>query len=263
VQLNSEAESATPIFSDHGDPEVVPDRFRGWAVAALVMGLGSAAALLHPHLWFTAGLGLLVAALALIRLQRAQPPSPAYGLATAGLVLAIVFASWAPTRHYLRRHRLNQQAIAVSQQWLQFLTEGQPHKAFGAMTKPNTRPPLNDKYKKTIMDTAATRARFEGFQEQELVQTLAALGPQALIRHQQTLEQFHQNGADQFVNRFAITDPNNNPNTAISVRIRVERTDNPLTTTGFWRIMGYQREASPGWARMGEDREKGSEAVGQ
>ncbi|MDH3718403.1 MAG: hypothetical protein OES79_09820 [Planctomycetota bacterium] len=242
--MNSEAESATPVFSDHGDPEVAPNRAGGWAVAAFVMGLGSAAALLHPYLWFTAGLGLLVASLALIRLQRAQPPSPAYGLATAGLVLAIIFASWAPTSYYLRRHHLNKQAVAVSQQWLQFLIDGQPYKAFGAMTSPNTRPPLNDKYKKTILDTPATRARFERFQKQKLVTTLTALGPQTNIRHVQSLEQFHRDGADRFVNRFAITDLDNHQKTTIFVRVRAERTANPVTTTGFWRIMGYQREAA-------------------
>ncbi|NIL98623.1 MAG: hypothetical protein GTO53_11855 [Planctomycetales bacterium] len=242
--MTSEAESPTPVFSDHADPNIPAHRVSGWAIAALLTGVGSATALLHPYLWFTAALGLLVASLALIRLQHAAQPSSAYRLATTGLVLATVFASWAPTRHYLRQHRLNQQAIAVSQQWLQFLANGQTAKALAAMSDSPTRPEPDDN-QPAVRGTPAEKNRLQRFQQQKLVKTLAALGPRARIQHHRSQEHIHRDGVDQFVNLFAVARSADNQQTTLYVRIRAQRTDNPVTTTGFWRIMNYQENVAP------------------
>ena len=61
--MTSEIKPSKPVFSDHADPRVAAARVSPAAVLALLLGLASATALLHPYLWFTAGVGLLVATL--------------------------------------------------------------------------------------------------------------------------------------------------------------------------------------------------------
>ncbi|NIP86823.1 MAG: hypothetical protein GTO03_15170 [Planctomycetales bacterium] len=245
--MTSETKPSSPVFSDHADPAVAAERVSLGAVASLLLGLTSAAALLHPYLWFTAGVGLLVAGLTLIRLHRRQPPPPGCNLALAGFLLAVLFASWAPTSYYLRQYRLNQQAIAVSQQWLRFVTRGQLQKAFAATEDPLPDPAAAGPAPRGTPDTPEGRAKFARFQNSQLVKALSQLGRRgAQVEHDQSEEQFQREGVDRFSNLFTIryTAENLEPKTIV-VRVRVDRTDNPITTTGFWRIMSYQQVSLP------------------
>ncbi len=70
-------EIALPFMSlpEHPEPSLVEYRpFCGWAIAALLIGLGSASAAIHPLLWMVPLAGIGVAAFALLRIRRTASP---------------------------------------------------------------------------------------------------------------------------------------------------------------------------------------------
>jgi hypothetical protein len=68
---------SVPVHRDalpeHPDPDLAAYRpVSGWGIAALVVGLASAAALAHPLLWCVPLLGLGLSIVALRRIERSQ-----------------------------------------------------------------------------------------------------------------------------------------------------------------------------------------------
>jgi hypothetical protein len=244
--VSSEAEIPSGVFTPHDDPKPPRPPISWWAVAALILGLASVAAVFHPVLWAVAGLGLMVGSLALMRLQRAEKERSGYGLAVVGLVLAIVFVTAAPTRYHLRRWRVRQQATEVGRQWLKFLIDGPQYKAYGAMQPPETRGQLDSNYEARLFNSPTNLRAYERFQASRFATTLGALKGQSRLRYHATEEQIHDGAADRITNVYAVTflDDDGNKKTFF-VRLHLKRTDNPVVTTGFWQITSYRGGVRP------------------
>jgi len=114
-------------LSDLSDGEPAVDGYRpvsGMAVAALVVGVLSIAAIFHPGFWFLPILGAVFAAMALRQL--AQPDSLVIGrtAALAGLGLSLFLAALAPTESVTRIWIKNRRAEHVAARWADAVLEG-------------------------------------------------------------------------------------------------------------------------------------------
>jgi|GEM_PF-3597194 len=114
-------------LSDLSDDEPAVDGYRpvsGMAVAALVMGVLSIAAVFHPGFWLLPVLGTVFAVMSLRQL--AQPDALAIGRTAAivGLGLSIFLAALAPAESMTRTWIKNRRAEHVAARWTDAILEG-------------------------------------------------------------------------------------------------------------------------------------------
>ncbi len=103
------------------------------AVLALVFGCASALALIHPFLWVIPAVAVVIAIVALRGIAREGANLTGRGLAITGLVLALFFGSWAPTRIVTRQSHLYRQARPYADQWLELMRAGKLYEAHQLM----------------------------------------------------------------------------------------------------------------------------------
>ncbi len=241
-----EPSSSIQVFSDHSDPTAPNERLSVSAVVAFIFGIASSAALIDPLLWIFAGLGLLGAGVVRMRLQGTAASGTSRGLATAGLLLAVLFASWAPTAYYLRRYRANQQAIAVGNIWVQYLLANQPDRAFGMAQPAVGRPVLNDLYESFVNKDPQLKRRYDQFRKRELVEALIALGRRGRVQCYKTKEHIHTDGVDQFIHLYAVTYVDDDGQTkTFFVELRLRRTDTDFDTNGLWQVVASRGNVLP------------------
>jgi len=113
-------QNGSDSLSDLSDDEPAVDGYRpvsGMAVAALVMGVLSIAAVFHPGFWLLPVLGTVFAVMSLRQL--AQPDSLAIGRTAAivGLGLSLFFAALTPVESMTRTWIKNRRAEHVAARW--------------------------------------------------------------------------------------------------------------------------------------------------
>jgi len=234
-------DSTKPAFSDHGDPASSDARKRRMGpVVALLLGLASAAALVSPALWFLPGLGILVSILVLM--QQLQNPDMRTGrvMAVAGLILAVLFATWAPTQHYARRWYVQQQSEAVGQQWFGFIFRQQTAKAYGVTRPPKDRGNLDAAYSERVMSDEDARKSYEAFARRKLIRKLLALNGRARPLFHETEKVVTTDDSDVIHNVYEIrylTDANESE--SFFVRLVLRRTTHPNKNNGLWQVRHY------------------------
>jgi hypothetical protein len=120
-------EHGSNSLSDHSDDEPAVAGYRpvsGMAVAALVMGILSIAAVFHPGFWLLPVLGTVFAVISLRQLS--QPDSLAIGRTAAivGLGLSLFLAALAPAESMTRTWIKNRRAEHVAARWADAVLEG-------------------------------------------------------------------------------------------------------------------------------------------
>src|SRR5262245_54619161 len=122
-------ESAFSSIGEPVDPEMDYRSVDRWCVAALVLGMLSSLALLDKPWWLVPVVGVATSGIALARL-RANPERVGRGAALAGLGLSIIFAVAAVAQVGVNYVVLPPQARPVADQWLEFLRDDAPEKAY-------------------------------------------------------------------------------------------------------------------------------------
>src|SRR5215470_18782103 len=83
-------------------------RISGWAVAALLLGFLSGAALVGPLLWAIPVLGIVVAWIGMRNIKASAGQLSGWHLALLGLLLSVFFGIAGPARTVTRRYVLEQ-----------------------------------------------------------------------------------------------------------------------------------------------------------
>lgn len=250
--MSSDSPSRSPIFTEHADPAIAkPGRMNVLAAASLVLGVVSPVALASLLLWFVPALGLLLAAIALMQLSR-NATARGRQLALAGLVLSIAFLVAAPTRHFVRKWRIAEQADAVGQQWLALIVHDQLYEAYALKEPESRRPTLDGRLEEYYRKNSAQRLEFQSFANRKLVRTLVELSrqetPEAplLVRLYEMEDMFHQSDSDLIDNVYAVTYGGRRDRTTFFIRLFLRRRDNPVKTDGFWQIENFAGGITPG-----------------
>ncbi len=175
--------SHTPAISpSSADRETIEYRaVSGWAIAALVLGMLSAAAIFGPLLWFIPALGMLAAIIALRRIRAADGELTGRNLAILGLLLAVLFGIAAPARAITRRHWLAQRAEAFTGRFLELLEEGHGHAAHQLTVHPLQRKPLTSALPASYANDPESQRAYEGFAAREPAHALLAHGAGATV----------------------------------------------------------------------------------
>lgn len=149
------------------------------AVIALVLGIASALALVHPFLWTVPAAAVVVAIFALRAIANESSMLTGRGLALTGLALALVFGMWAPARTLSRQWQLYHQARVFADEWLALVHEGKLYEAHQLTVPHAERQIANADLAPIYEQSADVKAGYDRFFSERPAKTLARLGKRA------------------------------------------------------------------------------------
>lgn len=245
------------MFTGHADPSMTDrDPLNILAAVSLVFGVVSPLAMLSVLLWFVPALGLLLAALALMQLNR-NPTARGQRLALFALVLSVAFLVAAPMQHLLRYRRIARQADAIGQQWLSLILHDELYKAYALQEPDVKRPTLDENLEAYYRKNSAQRLEFQSFVNRKLVRTLVELSrqetPEApllvrlyMMESISMKDLFRDSETDVINSVYAVTYGGPGDKTSFFVRLTLQRRDNPIKTDGIWQIDNFAGGITPG-----------------
>lgn len=244
--MSSHFDPSAKLFSDHNDPRLAPPRRADpLTIIAFLLGAASPLAVIGQTYWAITGISLLGCALILVRLGKRTEPTPGRALAIAGLVIAIVVVTFAPTSFYLRRGRISKQAEAIGQEWLTAIVDNKAYMALAAMDDPENRI-VNEQLEKFYRDKEVDRNAYQQFVNRELIRTLITLDGSARVRFYGTEEVLRKDDVDIITNVFAVTYlADDSTRKTFFVRLVVQRSFRLDKITGFWQVTRYQGGVRP------------------
>lgn len=164
------------------EPIEEPRAISGLSIGALLLGLAAALALTAPYMWLLPIAGVAVSIAALLSIARDPQGKIGKPAAIAGLLLSLLFGSWAISNHVTRQRLLYRQAEVYGQRWLRTVLEGDLHAAHQLKTTQDERQsPGTDLVAYYREHTEANRS-FREFSRQSPVPELVEMGPDATVR---------------------------------------------------------------------------------
>ncbi len=232
-------------ISDPRDSEYAGYRaLAGQAPAGLIFGLLSPLALIDPLLWIMPAAGLFFSVWALRRIKRNPSALAGRRLAAVGLTLSLLMSVAAPTEWIAYRVRIARQARQFSSLWIDYLTEGQPHKAHQLTLPPRRRPPLDDHLWGFYRNDPRQRESLENYTKIPAVRALLELGPRAWVRFYDTVSQSRANNRDLVEQLYAVTYEEEGQRKSFFVDVRTMRPKSAAGGSG-WRVVGAEAGVRP------------------
>src|SRR5262245_11838169 len=152
------------------EPEVVEYRsLSGWAMAALVLGLLSPAAIVAPILWLIPAMGFVAALIAMWSIAAAQGQKSGWYLAVLGLLLAIFFGVAGPARAITRNIWLQTRAERIAHVFVDLLRQAKPLEAHELTKLASQRKPLAPNTLEQIQKNPDMKREYDRFLNCELV----------------------------------------------------------------------------------------------
>jgi hypothetical protein len=194
----------TPFSASQPADQVQYRSVSGLAVLALLLGILSVIALAHPGAWIMPLPAIVCSLWALRRIQRQPDELLGRKAALIGLVLALGFGTWAPSRYYCDRWLLNRQAREFIEQWFQFVFQGELEVAHQATLDYYLRQPegtlLDEFYQNNPEDLTELQTYFS----RGLAQDVVDLGAEGRTRFEKSLGMFFIGSSCQITQRFLV-----------------------------------------------------------
>jgi hypothetical protein len=238
-----------PRLSDTPDSQLADyGALSGLAVAGLVAGLASPAAMLDPLLWIVPPVGMVLSGLALWRIRRQAPALAGRKAALVGLVLSIVFAVAAPADWLIYRRLLRGEARQFADLWFDALRQGQPQKAHQLTLDPNLRRAGDQRVAAFYHESPRRQDDLKSYTQQPLVRSLLALGPKAQARFYQTDDQTEEGDKDWVQLTYVVSYVDRDGPKSLFVDILLQRAKLGHGRAN-WRVFrADQRDRPEGWS---------------
>jgi hypothetical protein len=150
------------------------------ALVGFVLSLLSPAALTSPVFWILPLAGLAVCLLAIFQIRREESALAGRGLAMAGLCLNTLFLTAGPTHYGVLKWLIRREALATSDQWVEFVKSGLLTRAEQLMRPPSDRVSMGDAELVALYGNEEDmRADLEKLQQNRAVTRLVAAGASA------------------------------------------------------------------------------------
>jgi hypothetical protein len=225
-------------ITDSQDTEMAGYRaLSGLAIAGLLLGIVTPLALLTPWLWILPLAGLILSASGLRRIARDPTALTGRKMAWTGLLISLVVAVAAPTDWLYYRWVLRNDARQFSSLWLRCLTHDEPHKAFQLCQRPQERRPLDDSLWAYYRNDQKQQNSLRTYVASPLVRTLLALGPRAVVRFYDTVDQEEYDNGDLVSLTYAVTYEEEGEKKSFFITIESLRSNAGNGDAG-WRIVG-------------------------
>lgn len=153
------------------------------AVLALLLGMASALALVHPFLWVVPPVAVVLSILAIRAIDAPDSNLTGRRLAIAGLALALLFGLWAPSRVLTRQWQLYRQARAFADDWLELIRQGELQAAHQLTLPHIERQKPGVSLEKIYSESDEAKNRYQNFFGDKPAKTIAALGDEATYEY--------------------------------------------------------------------------------
>ncbi len=220
--------SDVPLNSEAGElPDYRP--ISSLALVALLAGLASALAMVHPELWCLPIVGVVIAALALRNLALAERPMVGRKAALAGLALSLLFGAAAPARFFSQQFWLASRADHLAQQWFAELGAGRIQAAYDLMlhTGGPSHPPPKSHDAALAAAAEEIKTELQLFSERQPIAKLLALGAQAQPERLAADVLHDELGRDTVVLFYVVRFPGADVLHPLAVQMQVERRHEP------------------------------------
>jgi hypothetical protein len=243
-------EHREPSFSSTDAVDVMEyPRVSRAAVLALLLGLASAAALASPVLWFLPLVGIAVAIAALKSIDRDSGGVLGRRTAVIGLVLSLVFITWAPCRYFVRNELLYRQAREHSAYFLDLILKGKLHEAHQLTLDKRDRQAPNANLNEYYSEQVEMAESFKSFCSQQPLDEIIALGDKGRVRfvgrRDIVVGRMLGQTIDIVTQEFAIDYEQGGQSQTLPVLIEIARTRFRGTGEAQWSIQGVNSPEAP------------------
>jgi hypothetical protein len=205
------------------------------AVVALVVGLLSPLAFVHPLLWTLPIAGVAVACVAIARIDRSDGLLIGRKAAIVGLAVSLFCGLGAVTQATTRRLWLAYRAERLTDRFLELLREGKTYEAHQLWARPQFRVPAGSDYEALYADSPAAKEDYESFLKRDVIAQLVALGDQAKLEHKAT-ELTSSSPGDYLSVFYHLSGPTDDGEIDQDIRFYVERLEEEQTGVQ-WRVI--------------------------
>jgi hypothetical protein len=172
---------------EHPDPDLIGYRpVSGWCLAAVLIGLASIVALVHPLLWCVPLAGVVVALVALRRIERSEVKLVGRKAALIGLAFSVIYGVAAPVRLKAREHWLAVRAERLADEFLEDFRTRNVASAFALTLRSVEKIPAHRPTAPDDKAEAEPKDAREIFLSEQPVATLALLGAEARAKRLRT-----------------------------------------------------------------------------
>ncbi len=223
-------------------------RISGWALAAILLGLLSAAAIVGPILWFIPVMAAIVSIVAMRRIQASEHLLSGWYLALLGLLLAVFFGAAGPARTLSRQYLLQVRASHFAAKYLELLVQNQPLAAYQFTLSAGSRLVIEPGQTEPKDKSPDTKKKYDEFLTLAAVKTLLAAGPSAKIEPLSATFVIGDESRDDVGVKFRVVPPAGADSKPTDVLMYVERTLAYGSHTEQWQILArtMQEEPAPG-----------------
>jgi hypothetical protein len=205
------------------------------AVVAVLAGIASAVALLHPVLWFVplVAIGLAVAALRSV----ARSPDTLVGrkAALAAMGLAVFFGSFAPARVYVQRSIISSRAREFAEMWLTLVQDGELQEAFQWSLSPDERVTAGVDLEQFYQSNPEQHEAFSEYFRHEPLSILAEWGARGQIEFIDNVSTMGGVDDSVAIQDYRIVFPRDDL-APLAVRLHLGRTISRISGEPSWRV---------------------------
>ncbi|MEX2141324.1 MAG: DUF4190 domain-containing protein [Pirellulales bacterium] len=206
------------------------------AVVALVLGLLSPLAFVHPLLWALPITGIALAWAAIARIDRSEGALIGRKAAILGLAVALLCGLGAVTKATTRPLWLAYRAERVAERFLELLRQGKTYEAHQLWTRPQFRLLPGSDYQALYAENPAAAKDYEEFLKREVTSDLVALGEQAEVVHQRTALTASDSDRDYLMVYYRMSGPTKAGPIDKEIRFTIERLEDEQSGE-HWRVL--------------------------
>ncbi|HZZ28143.1 MAG TPA: hypothetical protein VFE46_09080 [Pirellulales bacterium] len=212
-------------------------RISGWALAAVLFGLLSAAAIIGPILWFIPILAGVISIVAMQRITASDRQLSGWHLALLGLLLAVFFGAAGPVRTLSRQYMLEARATHFTEKFMELLVQNEPLAAFQFTLPAAKRTVVQGGQTEPKDKSADAKKPYDEFLKLEPVKQLLAAGAESKIEPLSTTYIGGDDLRDEVLVRLRIRSPQIGESKSTVVQMYAERTLAYGSHTEQWQIL--------------------------
>jgi hypothetical protein len=214
------------------------------SIAALILGLLSAAALYSQMMWCLPAAGAMLAIAARRSIARSEDVVSGRRAAVIGLVLSLLFGAWAAVRFYARERVLSQQAREHAEQWIDFVREGRLYEAHQLRLTQHERQPPDADLAEYYETDEMMGHDFNEFCGDPSVKKIAELGDTGRVRYVRdeefACEAMHGSRLDIVTQEYAVDYEEDGEPRSVPVLIGMARVREYGAEENFWYVRGVK-----------------------
>ena len=235
----SESDRSEMRFGGRDEPDLLEYRpVSRLALLALALGLSSSLALLGPLLLIVPAVTVVVAFLATWAIKRSGVAMIGRTVAIAGLLLALLFASWATARSGARQWLIYGQARRFSDHWMSLVNRGEFHQAHQLAMPTDYRQPKGADLAAFYDRQEKVQAEFDKLFGSDVGAQVKTYAPKYPFKFVENVRQDRFDADTYVVQLYAARIEEGGHERLLPVRVVVQRSNRPRHGHIHWRIYG-------------------------